>query len=268
VVRFSILAAGAALVCALTLGACATRPVGDFGRAEADPIHDTVMPIIGKARAYNQKEPLSAFNLTDEEQEMRDRVWHYLVSPDAFDWFGDNIAELQRTRIVPLSGKPMRTDLYYTWLHDQQFASSHTRYSRIGDNVQSDIALMPEVFKSICVVTKIDRQRGIASNQLNLEAKMSSDAAARYDENRMVIGWFVRAARNRYDSYDYALNHLLVETPHKEAVGVNNLMNQLAIYVAQAEAGNFCAGSPGMDSGRDVPIRSRYLIDATPVKGS
>jgi hypothetical protein len=267
VANTSILVAGAAIVCALTLGACA-RPVGDFGRAEADPIHDSVMPMIGKARAYNQKEPVSAFNLTDEEQEMRDRVWHYLVSPDAFDWFGDNIVELQRTRIAPLSNKPMRTDLYYAWLHNQQFASSHTRYLRIGDNVQSDIELMPEVFRSICVVTQIDRQRGIASNQLNLEAKMSSNAAARYDENRMVIGWFVRSVRNRYDSFDYALNHLLVETPHKEAVPVNDLMNQLAMYVAQAEAGNFCAGAPGMDIVRDAPIRSRFLLDDRPVKGS
>ena len=263
----SIFVTGAAIVCALTLGACA-RPVGDFGRAEADPMHDTVMPVIGSARAYNQKEPVSAFNLTDEEQEMRDRVWHYLVSPDAFDWFGDNLAELQRTRVVSLSNKPMRTDLYYAWLHDKQFASSHTRYSRVGDNVQSDIVLMPDVFTSICTVTRIDRQRGIASNQLDLEARMSRDAAARYDENRMVIGWFVRAARNRYNSYSYALDHLLVETPHEEAVKVNGLLTELATYVTEAEAGDFCHGIPDAARDGDSPIRSRFLLDDRLVKGS
>ena len=265
--KTSILFAGAAILCALTLGACA-RPVGDFGRAEPDPIHDQVMPIIGKARAYNQHEPVSAFNLTDEEQEMRDRVWRYLVSPSAFDWFADNIAELQRTRIVPLSNKPMRTDLYYTWLSTSPYASSHTRYARIGDDAKSDIEMMPDVFASICAVLTGDRQRGLAANQLQLGGKVDRDAAARYDENRMVIGWFVRAVRNRYDSYSYALDHLLVETPHREAVRVSDLLNTLGTYVTEAEAGEFCSGLPGPRRDVDIPIRSRMLLDDHPVKGS
>ena len=59
------------------------------------------MPIIGGARATLAKEPVSSFNLTDQEQEMRDRIWRYLVAPHAVDWFQDNIVELQRTRILP-----------------------------------------------------------------------------------------------------------------------------------------------------------------------
>ena len=264
----TLVLAGAAIVCVLTLSACASRPVGDFGRAAPDPIHDTVMPVIGKARAYNQHEPVSAFNLTDEEQEMRDRVWHYLTSPSAFDWFGDNIAELQRTRIVPLSSKPMRTDLYYNWLSASPYASSHTRYARINDDAKTDSELMPDVFASICAVLTVDRQRGLAANKLQLGGNVDRDAAARYDENHMVIGWFVRAARNRYDSYNYALEHLLVETPHKDAVQVNDQLNTLAAFVTQAEAGEFCSGLPGPRHDMDIPIRSRMLVDDHPVKGS
>ncbi|HEY4165737.1 MAG TPA: hypothetical protein VGM96_03145 [Reyranella sp.] len=267
--RLSLYFAGAAaLVCAMTLGACA-RPVGDFGRSAPDPLHDTVMPIVGKARAFNQKEPVSAFNLTDEEQEMRDRVWRYLVSPHAYDWFGDTIAELQRTRIVPVSNKPLPTDRYYGWLHGERFASSHVRYSRASDDVTADIEMMPDVFRSICVVERIDRQRGIASNEIQgLEAKVSSNAAARYAENHMVIDWFVRAVRNRYDSYGYALDHLLVETPHEEAVKLNGLLSGLATYVSEAESGDFCAGMPGGRDGGNLPIRSRALLSDRPVKGS
>ena len=53
-----------------------------------------VMPGVGKARAAIAGEPVSAFNLADEEIEMRDRVWRYLLAPHARDWFYDTVAEL------------------------------------------------------------------------------------------------------------------------------------------------------------------------------
>ena len=59
-------AAVAAIALTVVLAGCA-RPVGDFGRAEADPLHDTVMPAIGTARATVSREPVSSFNLTDQE---------------------------------------------------------------------------------------------------------------------------------------------------------------------------------------------------------
>ncbi len=120
------------------------------------------------------KEPVSSFNLADQEQEMRDRIWRYLVAPHAYDWFQANIAELQRTRILPISDKAMPTDRYYRWLHSEHFASSQTRYSRIGDDATSDIEMMPPTFAAICAVMDVDRQRGVAANGLpNLEDKMT-----------------------------------------------------------------------------------------------
>jgi hypothetical protein len=65
----------APLILLLTLAGCA-RPTGDFGRAEHNVLHDEVMPAIGKARAKG-----SDFNLADQEVEMRDRIWRYLVAP-------------------------------------------------------------------------------------------------------------------------------------------------------------------------------------------
>ena len=230
------------------------------------------MPLVGTARATVGKEPVSAFNLTDQEQEMRDRIWRYLVAPHAVDWFQDNISELQRTRILPITDKPLRSDRYYQWLHTDRFASSRTRYSRIGDDVTADIAMMPSAFASICAVLEVDRQRGVAANGLpNLEDKMRAAAAARQAENSVQISWFTRSVRNRYASYSYALDHLLVETPHDEAVRVNGLLSDLAVYVEAAERGDFCDGSLPGHGGRgsgELPSRYTHMDGAVIVKGS
>ncbi len=185
------------------------------------------------------------------------------VSPHAYDWFGDVAAEYQRTGIVPISSKPLRTDLYYAWLHSTRFQSSRVRYSRIGEDAVADIGMMPSAFASICAVIEIDRQRGIASNSIaGLEDEVSINAAARHEENRAVIGWFVRAVGNRYESYNYALDHLLVETPHEEAIGVNGALSELAIYVEAAERGDFCSGGVSSHGRGEVAIRSRMLHSA------
>jgi hypothetical protein len=249
----------AALAIGLMLSGCA-RPVGDFGRAEPDVLHDEVMPAIGSYRAARGHEPVSAFNLADEEREMRDRVWRYLIDPHAYDWFGATATELQRTRIRPIDSKPLPKDRYYKWLHGERFASSHVRYARIGADVELDIDTMPSTFEAICAVIELDRQRGIASNGLpQLEEKMRIDAAARQAENISVIAWFVKAVRNRYDSYGYALDHLLVETPHEEAVPVNGGLSTLAIYVEAAERGDFCGGASEGRAHRAMGVRSRVL---------
>lgn len=259
-----------ALALALSSAACA-RPIGDFGRAEPDPIHDTVMPALGTGRALLSREPVSAFNLSDQEREMRDRIWHYLIAPHALDWFQASVVELQRTRIMPVSGKSLLPpNRYYLWLHRQEFASSRVRYSRIEDDVTVDVELMPPVFASICAVLEQDRQRGVAANGIaDLDEGTRANAAARQIENRTQIGWFVAAVQNRYESYNYALDHLLVETPHEEAIGANAALSDLAVWVEAAGRGDFCGG-PVVRAGRGggVALPSRVLVQDRPAKGS
>lgn len=255
---------------ALSSAACA-RPIGDFGRADLDPIHDQVMPALGTGRALLSKEPVSAFNLSDQEREMRDRIWHYLIAPHAFDWFQSSVVELQRTRIMPVSSKSLLPqDRYYLWLHRQEFASSRTRYARIEDDVTVDVELMPSVFASICAVLEQDRQRGVAANGIaNLDENTKSNAAARQFENQTQIGWFVAAVQNRYDSYNYALDHLLVETPHEEAIGANGALSDLAVYIEAAQRKDFCSGRDMRPShGGGVALPSRVLLPNRPTRGS
>lgn len=241
----------------LTVTACA-RPVGDFGRAEHNVLNDEVMPAVD-----NYLSKGSAFNLADQEIEMRDRVWRYLVAPHAYDWFGDVAVEFQRTRIVPISDKPLDEAQYYGWLHGERFASSRVRYSRIEEDAIADLGMMPSAFVSICAVIELDRQRGIASNQIaGLEDEVTANAAKRHAENRTVIEWFTRSVGYRFDSYSYALDHLLVETPHEEAVSANARLNDLAVWVEAAERGDFCTDPTSRNKGGKAVIQSRVLRSA------
>lgn len=253
VARLPVLAILLAATMTVVLAGCA-RPTGDFGRAQPSVLHDEIMPTIGNARA-----DASNFNLTDEEQEMRDRIWRYLVAPHAYDWFGDIAAEYQRTRIAPMSNKPLKTSRYYGWLHGERFVSSHVRFTRLEEDIIADVGMAPSAFRSICVVIELDRRRGIATNRIaGLEDEMRVNAAKRHAENDAAIDWFVRSLRYRYASYSYALDHLLVETPHKEAVGANAQLGKMIIYVEAAERGDFCSVGDDRDSGRRRAIRSRY----------
>ncbi len=254
----------AALLLATALAGCA-RPVGDFGRAEDDPLHDAVGQTTGALRSLNQ--PLSAFNLSDEESEMRDRIWRYLVAPEAYDWFGDSVVELSREGFEVKTLKPPGKDRYYVWLHNQTFASSSVRYSRLSDDVNADVGTMPGAFSSICAVETLDGQRRTAENGISdREPGMKLGVATRRAENETMIGWFATAVAARYASYSYALDHLLVETPHANAIATDAALNQLAVFVDKSGQDDFCDPSAASAGSRQGPaIRSRYTVGSRAV---
>jgi hypothetical protein len=224
----------------LLLAACA-RPVGDFGRAESDVLHDEVLPRAGAMIARQNKEPVSLFNLTDEEEEMRNRVWRFLIASHAKDWMFDHSVEMQRTRISKPVDLNFRTDRYYRHLRLDEYASSNGRYLRLAQDVQTDIKTLPGTFASICHVMEIERRRQVALKGLYAgNDAVKKQVLAREYENKNIINWFARAVDYRYKSYDVALNRLLVETPHEEAHAANEQLNRLAVLVGRAQNGEFC----------------------------
>ena len=242
------------------LTACVARPTGDFGRAETGLLHDTVMPFAGDKISTLRGEPVSGFNKTDQEVEMHDRVWRFLIAPHAKDWAFDTSVELQRTRIIPPKDEYYRTDRYYSWLKSTAYRSSRTRYSTVGGNVTIDIDTLPTTFAAICAVIAVDRQRAIALSGLrnDLPPSAASDVAARKYENDAFIAWFVRALNYRYQSYDFALDSLVVETPHEQSLAVDAALQRLSVYVTRANRHDFC-GDGGIAGGRGgVVIPSRF----------
>lgn len=243
------------------LAACSPRPIGDLGRAQPSVLHDEILPAIGKTRAELAGEPASQFNLTDQELEMHDRVWRFLVSPQSYDWFYDFSAELQRTRISGPRDRKFTPDRYYRWLRQTEFASSRVRYSAVADHIDADLDTMPSTFRAICAVIEVDRQRAIAAREIaNVGEGGRRETVERKAENDLKIDWFVRAVTYRYDSYGYALDLLLVETPHEEAIEVDRLLSELGIYVERAQRGDFCGGGGGAVYKDDGALPSRVLM--------
>lgn len=243
------------------LAACA-RPVGDFGRAEINMTNDEILPSLGSVRAMANKEPVSNFNKTDEENEMHDRVWRFLIAPHAKDWFFDTVIEWNRTGIVPLQDKKFAIDRYYYFLRNQKFSSSRVRYTALSRDIAIDLKTVSSVFVSICAVREIDRRRKVALNYIASSNQLEKNAVnARKAENELFISWFVRSLRYRYSSYSFALDRLLIETPHEEARQVDARLSEMIIDVERAERQDFCASQFRNNAFSKPKISSRLQGD-------
>jgi hypothetical protein len=258
--RRRLAGAVAATAFALLLAGCA-RPLGDFDRAQPSVLNDSLMPAAGNLRALAVGQPRSAFNLSDEEQRMRDVVWRFLTSGRTRDWFFDVAVELRRTGIAAGPSARPSIDRYYNWLHSARYQSSSVRYATLADDIGADLATLPASFAAICAVETVERQRVTsAANLPDVGDAARADISARHAENDEQVAWFVRAVRYRYDSYNYALDHLLVETPADQAKGVDATLAALGQGVDRAESGAFCGhdGAPGPIRPVTAAVPSRF----------
>ncbi len=89
---------------------------------------------------------------------------------------------------------------------------------------------------------------------------MRADGAKREAENGLYVSRFVGAVRYRYASYGYALDHFLVETPHPEAVRVDERLSQMAIWVDRAESSSFCVDEWGEGDWGAEALPGRVLM--------
>jgi hypothetical protein len=250
----------AVALCAMLAACSPARPVGDFSRAAPNYANDTMMPAVGKIFAGARKEPVSQFNQTDEEKEMHNRVWRFLIAAHAQDWVFDSSVELQRTRLSMPRDFKFTIERYYNWLKSAEYRSSRTRYATVGSHITLDIQTLPDTFAIICKVIEIDRYRAVAYAELRTQVppRLAEEVAARKYENDAFIAWFVRALSYRYSSYDFALDNLLVETPHEQSLAVDDALRRLSGFVVRAERHDFCGNGAITNSGGRAVIPSRF----------
>lgn len=239
------LAAGVVLL----LAGCA-KPVTDFGRPQPNQIVEKF-----DLEAWARPD---GFNLTNQEREMHDRIWRYLTAPQAAHWFVNLIIGPQPMRLAPEARSKADRSSYYHWLSGQPYNSSRGRYARLTDDISSDVAGLPRVFDSICEVMEIDRQREIASQNVAAgERKLIAEIAARRADNERAVDVFVWALGYRFDSYGFALDHLLVETPHEDAIDSDRQLTQFGTFLESARQHDFCALPVVVDErgGAAIPAR-------------
>ncbi|MEJ8473927.1 hypothetical protein [Roseibium algae] len=206
-------ALGAAALMVVLIGGC-SRPTGDFDRAAPSVIHDKVMPAAGEVSARYRGDPVSKFNLTDDEELLRNRGWGLIRPPWTKDWIGGTIVELSRTRILPEVEGRVPVDLYYIFLSSDKFRSSNARYDRVAADATGDAKLVWPFCEVALRVQKADKERlRVLSNKPLTTEEMYAGAKARVWENRMMISWVGQALRYRIKAYQKAVSSLEIETP-------------------------------------------------------
>ena len=76
----------ALLLCAAPV---AGHELGDFGRVKPGVLNDEIIPETDRLMRRLGNQPVSNFNITDQEREMHDRVYRFLIARHARDWAFD-----------------------------------------------------------------------------------------------------------------------------------------------------------------------------------
>lgn len=203
----------------------ACTETGDFGRPRPSVWNTTLLPKAGDFLASQREEPVSNFTFTDDEHELRNRAWRFIMPAHPRQWFDRQLTELVRTRILPLKYEPFHLAGYYEALRADKARSPASRFRRLSEDMVADQKLIPP-FSTIA-------NRVIAADRVRLKGlvylrDVSEDqikqAASRVAENRCLIAWVRLEWRERLTSYRYALEHLMLETPQLEAVEAERIL--------------------------------------------
>ncbi|MGL5116256.1 MAG: hypothetical protein ACRC7G_05305 [Beijerinckiaceae bacterium] len=204
--------------CLLLLAGCAASHTGDFGRRADNVVTSGVLPKLGIASAWMRGEPVSLYPFTDDEIELRDRAWRFLMPSHDKANLQMKLAELSYTRILPPIPHSGHSH-YHLLLMAEDYRSVASRYQKLGEDVESDRQLMIPFSQAAARVCAADRVRIQSLNHVQkLSETQRASAVARVAENRMLVDWVRRDMRDKAAAYRYAVEHIAIEAPMREAI--------------------------------------------------
>lgn len=206
----------ACLLVAALIAGCVDR--GDFGRPRPSIWNDTILPFAGLVAAHTRGEAVSTFIFTDDESELRDRAWRFLMPAHEKTFFQSQVSELSRTRILPRGARLWGDSSYFTVLRRQHVASPAPLFRRIGEDAAADRVLLPEfVALAERVLDADDARLKLLVHVKDLDEDQVMNAVARVVENRCLVAWVRAEAIGRATRYRYALERLAIEAPQSHA---------------------------------------------------
>ena len=205
----------------LCLGGCVET--GDFGRRHDPSLSPGIRDDLQPFRAT------TISSLTEDERALRMRVFALVRSP----------RPPQLAGLVPLPDEFDRTigpdpDRYFTTLAQSSDRSPYSRFRRLGEDIVSDISLIPEFRVVACRVKAQDRFRATAADAApSLTINERADLDTRMSENTTLIETTERALPRRIEAYHVALEHLVTASPDIEATRVLHDLDRLKSLVAE-----------------------------------
>jgi hypothetical protein len=218
------------LVAGAMLGACSG---GDFGRARDDFRNDDMHRWIGAEATSSVGLKASQFQLTDSERQLRDLAYPLIEPPHSRPaWrtvFGDYqpIASPWRQGAPPFD----RT-AYGRALIDEPHRSHASRYSQLIDDLRDDITRFELFYAAAIPVLDLDRKRNATLAHISLSPRERADAAARMQENSLIVQWVQQCLERRVSSYRWALERLVLQAPDGMAADADRLIGELAAQTA------------------------------------
>ncbi len=224
-------ALAAVVAAAIALAGCKQGHTGDFGRRADNVVTSTILPKAGLLSAWGRGEMVSLYPFTDDEIELRDRAWRFLMpSHDKAHW-QQKLAELSYSRVlppVPHSGR----NHYHLLLMTEDYRSVASRYNKIGEDIEADRLLMVPFSQIAARVCAADRVRVASLKHVKqLNPVQAEQAIIRVAENRGLVDWVRRDMREKAAAFRYALEHVTIEAPMREAIKAEQAL--LALESAQ-----------------------------------
>jgi hypothetical protein len=187
---------------------------GDLGRHKPSWWTDTFLPALGKPLAAGRGEPVSGFNLTDEEKILRDLSYALIDPPHERQVWERIVAIHARARTVPNDTGGRDREGCFRALSDSPYRSTAARYARLVDDIEADRARIAPFFTTAERVRVLDdaRERALSAIE-RVTTDEQADAMARIAENLMLVGWVHRRLGERVVCYRYALERLAISEP-------------------------------------------------------
>lgn len=214
------------LAALLTLAGCAQ---GDFEEIHPSLVRDDIHDWIGRDTKPGQP---STFQYTDDERLLRDLAYPLIEPPyDRKRWYSvaGEYGMLESARAGSFNAGD-----YASHLMSEKFRSPSARYSQLIDDIRNDSTRMPAFFETAGRVLDMDRKRQKSLGYVQPNPGEHRNAMRRIEENKAVVGMVYTRLAQRIDSYRFALERMVIETPSQQAVeaeqALNRLTAQLALY--------------------------------------
>jgi hypothetical protein len=207
------------------LGGCANS---DFGEVNETLVTNGIHDWIGRG-APPPKAPPSKFEYTDDERALRDNAYPLIEPPyDRQQWY----SVAGEYGLIKFNLADRRK--YYDRLLAEWHSSSAALYSHLIDDIRNDTTRLSQFFETAGRVIDIDQKRQMSLAYVSaLNRAEQYNALRRVRENAHVVNIVRQSLLDRVDSYQFALEHLVITVPSTQAVDAERVLGQLRSQIAR-----------------------------------
>ncbi|MFZ2066132.1 MAG: hypothetical protein WAV27_09140 [Xanthobacteraceae bacterium] len=184
--------------------------------------------------------------MTEDERALRDLAFPLIEPPYERQRWDAVIYEYGIDRLMRRDVWVFDRTAYYRHLLAKWDRSPSARYNQLSDDIRNDTVRIEPFFVVARRVADIDRRRLASMTAVaDLSPAEHANAKARIAENGLVIAWVQHSLTERCASYRFALEHLAIAEPERQAgdvdLNLTQLQQRIANYNLLASAPRFAA---------------------------